>query len=229
MASAFGPIRASRKGDKASGASPSSSPSFTRSRRDPADTPHKGVDGQEWGQSRHSSVAGRSLSGEAFGDERLVLRRRRSSFLFDLGEQPDLHRRRGAVSFRIVVRQTARLDDDEAQLGDAAATMIVEVNKGKAGARHSILEERDRRRRRKAMLAAQMQKSTDEAVAAVSVVITAARPVAVIREKLDHQIEQLHGFADVCFGHWFDRSRSRGMRQTITGDHGLHRRSVTAN
>ena len=42
-----------------------------------------------------------------------------------------------------------------------------------------------------------MQKSADEAMAAISVVITAARPVAVVREKLEHQIEQLHGFADV--------------------------------
>ena len=107
--------------------------------------------------------------------------------------------------------------------------MIVEVHERKAGLRHRILEERDRRRRRKAMLAAQMQKSADEAVAAVSVVITAARPVAIIREKLEHQIEQLHGLADVCFGHWFDRSRSWGTRQAITGDHGLHRRSATAN
>jgi hypothetical protein len=37
--------------------------------------------------------------------------------------------------------------------------------------------------------------------------------VAVIREKLEHPIEQLHGFTDVCFGHWFDRSRSGGTRQ----------------
>jgi hypothetical protein len=51
------------------------------------------------------------------------------------------------------------------------------------------------------MLAAQMQKSADEALAAVSVVITTAHPVAIIRKKLEHQIEQLHGFANVCFGH----------------------------
>jgi alpha-D-ribose 1-methylphosphonate 5-triphosphate synthase subunit PhnG len=85
--------------------------------------------------------------------------------------------------------EPARLDDDGAQLGDAAATMIVKVNKGKARAGHRILEERDHRRRWKAMLAAQMQKSADEAVAAVSIVITSARPVAIIREKLEHQIE----------------------------------------
>jgi ribosomal protein S3 len=39
------------------------------------------------------------------------------------------------------------------------------------------------------MLAAETQKSADEAVAAVSVVITAARPVAVIGKKLEHPIE----------------------------------------
>jgi hypothetical protein len=36
------------------------------------------------------------------------------------------------------------------------------------------------------MLAAQMQKSTDKAVAAVSVIIRAARPVAVVGKKLEH-------------------------------------------
>jgi hypothetical protein len=58
------------------------------------------------------------------------------------------------------------------------------------------------------MLAAQMQKSADEAVPAVSVVITAACPVAVVGKKLEHQIEQLHRFCNFHFGHWFDRSRS---------------------
>jgi hypothetical protein len=37
------------------------------------------------------------------------------------------------------------------------------------------------------MLAAQMQKSADKAMAAVSVVITAARPVAVVGKMLEHQ------------------------------------------
>jgi hypothetical protein len=40
------------------------------------------------------------------------------------------------------------------------------------------------------MLAAQMQKSADKAMAAVSVVITAARPVAVVGKMLEHQIER---------------------------------------
>jgi hypothetical protein len=40
------------------------------------------------------------------------------------------------------------------------------------------------------MLAAQMQKSADQAVAAVSIIITAARPVAVVGKMLEHQVEQ---------------------------------------
>jgi hypothetical protein len=54
---------------------------------------------------------------------------------------------------------------------------------------HRILQERDRRPCREAMLAAQMQKSADKAMAAVAVIITAAGPVPVVREKLEHQIE----------------------------------------
>jgi hypothetical protein len=55
-----------------------------------------------------------------------------------------------------------------------------------------------------------MQKGADKAMAAVAVIITAARPVRVIREKLKHQIEQLHRFTDFRFGHWLDSSRSWG-------------------
>jgi hypothetical protein len=51
------------------------------------------------------------------------------------------------------------------------------------------------------MLAAQMEKSADKAVAAVAVIIRAARPIEVIREKLEHQIEQLHRFSDIRFKH----------------------------
>jgi len=40
--------------------------------------------------------------------------------------------------------------------------------------------------RRQAMLAAQMQKSADKAVAAVSIVIGATRPVAVGGKKVEH-------------------------------------------
>ena len=59
-----------------------------------------------------------------------------------------------------------------------------------------------------AMLAAQMQKSADKAMAAVSVVITAARLVAVFGKMREHQIEQLHRLRDLGFRHWFERSRS---------------------
>jgi ribosomal protein S3 len=58
------------------------------------------------------------------------------------------------------------------------------------------------------MLAAQMEESADKAVAAVSVAITAARPAVVVGKKLEHEIEQLHGFCDFGVTHWFDRSRS---------------------
>jgi ribosomal protein S3 len=53
-----------------------------------------------------------------------------------------------------------------------------------------------------------MEKSTDKAVAAISVIVTAARPVAVVGKKLEHEIEQLHRFCEFRFGHWFDRSRA---------------------
>jgi hypothetical protein len=43
-------------------------------------------------------------------------------------------------------------------------------------------------------------------VAAVSVIVTAARPVAVVGKELKHQVEQLHRLGDLGFQHWFDRS-----------------------
>src|SRR3954447_12099591 len=52
------------------------------------------------------------------------------------------------------------------------------------------------------MLAAQMQKSADKAVAAVSVIIAAARPMAVFGKMLEHQIEQLYRLRDLGFRHW---------------------------
>ena len=82
---------------------------------------------------------------------------------------------------------------------------------------------------RQAMLAAQMQKSADKAMAAVSVVITAARPVAVVGKILEHQIEQLHRLCDFDFRHWFDRSRSGQRIQRITGRRNPHRRSSRQN
>ena len=57
---------------------------------------------------------------------------------------------------------------------------LLKCTKRKAGPGHRILQECDRRCPRQAMLAAQMQKSADQAEAAVSVVITATRPVAVV-------------------------------------------------
>src|SRR5207253_2471808 len=80
----------------------------------------------------------------------------------------------------VIVRRMAGLNDDGAQLRDAAATGVVEVYERKARPGHRILQQRDGRRPRQAMLAAQMQKSADQALAGVSVVITAARPVAVV-------------------------------------------------
>jgi hypothetical protein len=65
-----------------------------------------------------------------------------------------------------------------------AATPVVEVDKRKAGPRHRILQEGDRGCLRQAMLAAQMQKSADQAMAAVSIIITAA--LAVVGKILEH-------------------------------------------
>ena len=67
------------------------------------------------------------------------------------------------------------------------------------------------------MLAAQMQKSADQTMAAVSVVITAARPVAVVDEMLEHQVEQLHCLCDLSFRHWFELSTRVNEPQRITG------------
>jgi hypothetical protein len=154
----------------------------------------------------------RSLGGEAFGDERCVrrrirdIRRRRASFFLDLGEQPTLKRNGRALLLRMIVGETAGLEDYGAQLSDAAATRIIKAHKRKAGPGHGILQERDCRCPRQAMLAAQMQKSADKAVAAVSVIITAARPVAVVGKILEHQVEQLHPLCDLGFQHWFEYS-----------------------
>jgi hypothetical protein len=142
---------------------------------------HPGL-GNKLGQQLKS--LGLPLGGESFGGELLVRRRfndircRRGSFLLDLGEQPGPERDGCPLSLRIIMGKTAGLEDYGAQLGDAAATSVVEVHKWKTGPGHRLLQERDRRRRRQAMLAAQMQKRADKTVAAASVVIRAARPVA---------------------------------------------------
>jgi hypothetical protein len=132
------------------------------------------------------------LGRESFGGELLVrrrfddIRRRLGSVFLDLGEQPGFNRGGCPLSLRIVTGKVAGLDDYGAQLGDAAATSVVEVHKRKAGPGHRILQERDRRCRRQAMQAAQMQKSADKAMATVSVVLRAARPVAVVGKKVEH-------------------------------------------
>ena len=86
----------------------------------------------------------------------------------------------------LVPGETTRLEDYGTQLGNAAATSVVEVHKRKAGPRHRILQERDRRCRRQAMLATEMQKSADKRMAAVSVITSAAHPVTVVGKKLEH-------------------------------------------
>jgi hypothetical protein len=59
------------------------------------------------------------------------------------------------------------------------------LHKRNAGLGHRILQDGDRRCPRQAMLAAQKQKSADQAVATVSVVVTAARPVAAVGKMSD--------------------------------------------
>jgi hypothetical protein len=146
------------------------------------------------------------LSGKTFGDERLG--RGPGSFFLDLSEQPGLDCRGRTLSLRMIMSETASLEDYRAQFGDAAATGVVEVDKREAGPGHRILEERDRRCSRQAMLAAEMQKGANKAVATISVLITAARPVIFVGKKLEHEIEQLDCFCDFRFGHWSDTSGS---------------------
>jgi hypothetical protein len=140
------------------------------------------------------------LGGEAFGGDRLG-RGHWSSFP-RLGEQPGLDRASCPFSLGVIMSETAGLEDYGAQFGEAAATSVVEVDEREAGSGHRILQERDRRCRRQAILAAQMQKSADKAMAAVSIVITATRPVIVVSKKLEHEVEQLHCFCDFRFRHY---------------------------
>ena len=91
----------------------------------------------------------RSLGGEAFGDERCVrcriryIRRRRGSFFLDVSEQPHPRHVGRPLLLSMIVGETAGLEDDGAQGGDAPATGVVEVHKRKAGAGHRILPWRD--------------------------------------------------------------------------------------
>src|SRR5689334_18321081 len=75
------------------------------------------------------------------------------------------------------------------------------MHERKAGPRHRILQECDRQRFRQAVLTAQVQKSADQAMAAVSVIVTAPRPVAVVGKMLEHQVEQLHRLRNWAFRH----------------------------
>src|ERR1700747_3101458 len=84
------------------------------------------------------------LGGEAFGGEWLVLWRfpgipwRRGAFFRDLGEQPGLDRGTGPLLLRLIVGETAGLEDDRAQLAYAAATSVVEMHKRKARSGHRL-------------------------------------------------------------------------------------------
>jgi hypothetical protein len=82
------------------------------------------------------------------------------------------------------------------------------VHKRKAGPGHRILQERDCRCPRQAMLAAEMQKSADQAQAAVSIVITATRPMAVVDKMFDQQVEQFDPLCDCLFRARSERSRT---------------------
>jgi hypothetical protein len=74
-----------------------------------------------------------------------------------------------------------------------------------------------------------MQKSADKAVAAVPVIITAARPVAVVGKMLEHQVEQLHRLRDLRFQHWFEHSRSWQRTHRITRHRNPQRRWLMEN
>jgi len=108
-----------------------------------------------------------SLSCVAFGWERCVLLRfalcdgcRGTPFPIWASSQV-FAATAGPFSLRMIIRETARLEDYGAQFGRAPTPIVVEVHEWKAGTRHRILQERDRRSWRKAMLAAQMEKSAD--------------------------------------------------------------------
>ena len=51
-----------------------------------------------------------------------------------------------------------------------------------------------------------MQQGADKAMAAFSIIIGAARPMAVVGKELEHEVEQLHCLGDLGLQHWFDRS-----------------------
>jgi hypothetical protein len=98
-----------------------------RSGGNPVSAEISGIGFGDWGWG--------SLGSQVFGGERLVqrrfhdVRRRRGSFLLDLGKQPGLNRSDCPLSLHIIMGETAGPEDYRAQLSDAAATSVVEVHK----------------------------------------------------------------------------------------------------
>jgi hypothetical protein len=127
---------------------------------------------------------------------------RRGSLFLNLSQQPSLGRGSCQFLLGMVISETAGPEDDGAPLGGAGATSL----KCRAGASHPVGARLPVSWQ--AMPAAQMQEGADKAMAAVSVIIMAARPVAVVGKMIEHQVEQLHRLHDLGFQHWFDRSRS---------------------
>src|SRR5262249_38349060 len=116
------------------------------------------------------------------------------SALLDLCEQPVLNRGGRPLPFGNIFGEPAGLEDNDAQFGDTAAAGVIEVDKWKAGPWHRILQEGDRGCRRQAILTGEMQERADQTTTAVSIVVTAACPMTIIGKKLEHEVEQLHGF-----------------------------------
>jgi hypothetical protein len=94
------------------------------------------------------------LGGQPLGSECLIwhqssdISSRRRSFFIDIGEQPGFDRGSCPLSLRIILCETASLEDYGAQFGGAVAARVVEVHERKTGTGHGILQERNGRRRR---------------------------------------------------------------------------------
>jgi hypothetical protein len=126
----------------------------------------------------------------------------------------------------VIIRKTAGREDYGAQLGGTTATTVVEVHKRKAGPGHGILQQRDRRCLRQAMLTAQMQNGADKAMAAV-VVITAARPVAIVGKNSSMRSSNCSAFATSASGIGLLPSDPGLQTHGITGRPNLHRGRVS--
>jgi hypothetical protein len=92
------------------------------------------------GSRRIAGCCGRSLGGEAFGDEPLVrrrfhhIRRRRGSFYLDLGEQPDLNRGGCPPSLRTIAGEIRGLGG-----GRATAEGLIESGNALIGSPETVL------------------------------------------------------------------------------------------